>query len=70
MFPTPNREYGYLCKWYEDTEPINFEGETFTGIGDYEEYLTFKFKNYQELPPVELRKQHHVSTLKFPNDMQ
>ena len=70
MFPTPNREYGYLYKWYKETAPVNFEGETFTGIREADEYLTFKFKNYHELPPVELRKQHQVSTLTFPDDMQ
>lgn len=70
MFPTPNKEYGYLCKWYKYTAPTNFEGEVFSGIKDYDEYLTFKFGNYHELPPVESRKQHHVSTLQFPDDTQ
>lgn len=70
MFPTPNKEYGYLCKWYSDTTEVCFEGENFSGIRDYDDYLTFKFGNYHELPPVEFRKQHHVSALKIPNGME
>lgn len=66
MFPTPNREYGYLHKWYEETSEIMFEGEAFVGIRDYDEYLTFKFGHYMEWPPPGKRKQHRVSELKFP----
>lgn len=69
-FPTPNREYGYLRKWYEKTAPIEFEGEIFSGIKKYDEYLTFKFGKYMELPPPEMRKQHKVSRIKFPDDKE
>lgn len=65
-FPTPNREYGYRYRWYQDTAKITFEGEVFAGIKDYDEYLSFKFGNYMELPPIDKRKQHHVSKLEFP----
>lgn len=66
-FPTPNCEYGYRSKWYEDIEKIIFEGETFAGVRDYDEYLTFKFGNYMELPPWEQQKiHHHISELKIP----
>lgn len=64
MFPTPNHEYGYYRKWYEKSEEILFEGKTFWGIGDYDSYLSFKFGNYMELPPVSMRKVHPVSSLK------
>lgn len=66
MFPTPNREYGYLRKWYENRSDIVFEGELFAGIHDYDEYLTFKFGRYLELPPQDQRKQHRVCALKLP----
>lgn len=66
MFPTPNRQYGYLRRWYEDVAKIVFEEEVFDGIRDYDEYLTFKFGRYMELPPPEMRKQHRVSELKLP----
>lgn len=65
LFPTPNDEYGYYKRWYENSAPIDFEGVTFSGIRDYDEYLSFKFGNYMELPPVEQRKVHPVTKLKL-----
>ncbi len=64
-FPTPNREYGYRTRWYEDSAEIEFEGASFVGIKDYEGYLTFKFGEYRELPPEEQRKVHPVSDIKL-----
>lgn len=61
-FPTPdNGYYGYYKKWYVDLKDILFEGHYFPGAKDYDEYLTFKFGNYLEPPPVEQR-QGHAST--------
>ena len=65
MFPTPNTEYGYRTRWYEQSAEISFEGVSFVGIENYDEYLTFKFGNYRELPPVEQRKVHPVTALKL-----
>ncbi len=67
MFPTPNSEWGYYRKWYETSTDTIFEGVTFRGIKDYDEYLSFKFGDYMELPPVEARKVHPVSKLKLLN---
>lgn len=64
-FPTPNKEYGYLREWYENSAPIEFEKEIFCSIKDYDAYLTFKFGNYMELPPMEMRKVHPVTELKY-----
>lgn len=64
MFPTPNNEYGYYRNWYECSIDVVFEGVTFQGIKDYDSYLTFKFGDYMQLPPVEKRKVHPVSKLK------
>lgn len=64
-FPTPNKEYGYLTEWYESSSDITFEGVTFSGIRDYDAYLSFKFGNYMELPPEEKRKVHPVSEIKL-----
>jgi lipopolysaccharide cholinephosphotransferase len=64
-FPTPNKEYGYYRKWYTKSEEIKFEGFTFRGIRDYEEYLTFKYGDYMELPPENQRKVHPVSDIKL-----
>jgi len=63
-FPTPNREYGYLRAWYEHSEKISFENEMFWGVKDYDAYLNFKFGDYMELPPMEMRKVHPVTALK------
>ena len=38
---------------------IEFEGHTFKGIADYDEYLTLHYGNYMQLPPIEKRKSHH-----------
>ena len=65
MFPTPNDEWGYYRNWYETSQEIIFEGKSFVGIKDYDSYLSFKFGNYMELPPVEKRKVHPVSDLRM-----
>lgn len=65
MFPTPNREYGYLRKWYERREPTTFEGIGFNGVSDADEYLSFKFGSWHELPPPDQRKTHPVSAFKL-----
>lgn len=63
MFPTPNNEYGYYRSWYENSADIVFEGYTFQGIKDYDNYLSFKFGEYMKLPPIEMRKAHPISRL-------
>ncbi len=65
MFPTPNTQYGYLRKWYENSMKIKFEGLEFYGIKDYDEYLSFKFGEYMKLPPDEKQKTHPVSKIKI-----
>lgn len=65
MFPTPNREFGYLRKWYEGETSIVFEGYTFPGVADANEYLRFKFGDYMTLPPENQRKTHPVSKLRL-----
>ena len=66
MFPTPNREYGYLREWYENRMPITFEGIEFPGMREADEYLSFKFGNWHELPPEGKRKVHPVTAFKLP----
>lgn len=65
MFPTPNNVWGYYRRWYEESQDIEFEGVIFQGIKEYDEYLSFKFGKYMELPPEEKRKVHPVSELKL-----
>lgn len=63
-FPTPNDEWGYYRCWYENSADTEFEGIIFQGIKDYDSYLSFKFGDYMELPPMEERKVHPVSGLR------
>ena len=65
MFPTPNREFGYLKEWYEGEEKTVFEGIEFPGTADPDEYLRFKYGDYLCLPPPEQRKTHPVSKIKL-----
>ena len=65
MFPTPNRQYGYLKKWYSQRADQIFEGCVFPGPADAEGYLSFKFGNYMTLPPEKERKTHPVSALRL-----
>lgn len=62
-FPTPNSIYAYKRSWYEKSAPIEFEGISFPGIADYDDYLTFKYGTWQELPPASQRKTHPVSDI-------
>lgn len=64
-FPTSNKEYGYLREWYEKSRKIEFEGEVFWGIWDIDGYLSFKFGQYMELPPINQRKVHPVTLLEL-----
>ena len=66
MFPTPNREYAYKRKWYATQEPAVFEGVEFCGVHDPDDYLSFKFGTWRELPPESQRKTHPVSAFKLP----
>lgn len=65
MFPTPNQVWGYERKWYENHAEYDFEGYTFIGIKDADEYLSFKFGAYPTFPPEKERKVHPVSQLKL-----
>lgn len=65
MFPTPNNEYGYYRNWYENSVDTVFEGKVFSGIKDYDSYLSFKYGDYMELPPEEKRKVHPVSDIRL-----
>ena len=49
--------------WFEKLIPTQFEGISLMGMKNYDEYLSYKYGNYMELPPVEKRKVHPVSKL-------
>lgn len=60
-FPSCNNTFGYKREWYEDTIELEFEGIVLMGAKKYDEYLTFLYGNYMELPPESKRKVHPVS---------
>ncbi len=65
-FPACNKTYGYKRSWYEDTIDMCFENVVLRASREYEEYLTFLYGNYMELPPENKRKIHPVSQLRLP----
>ncbi len=67
-FPACNKTYGYKREWYEDTVDITFENVVLKGSRKYEEYLEFLYGDYMTLPPIEERKVHPVSKIKFPHN--
>ncbi len=69
-FPVPGKECGYERKSFEDLVPTKFEHAELMGMKDYETYLSYKYGNYMELPPMEKRKVHPVSKLKLLSDRE
>lgn len=66
-FPTPKgRPFGYLRKWYIDIDVIEFEGQQFPCVKEYDEYLSYKFGDFMALPPPDQRHWHPVSKFKLP----
>jgi lipopolysaccharide cholinephosphotransferase len=61
--PLPGGKDGYLREYLLNTVTIYFEGIKLKGIKDYDGYLTFKYGSYMELPPVEKRRTHPISSL-------
>lgn len=63
LFPTP-KPYGFPISFFEQLEDVVFEESIFKGTKYYEKYLTIKYGNYMELPPVNERKVHPIVKLK------
>lgn len=63
--PVPGHMNGYPRTCFENVLPTEFEGTTLMGMKDYNTYLSYKYGNYMELPPIEKRKVHPVSKLKL-----
>lgn len=65
MFPSPTNDFGYLRKWYLRLEPVSFEGYYLVGMKDKEEYLSWTYGDYMQLPPEGKRKVHPVSEIRL-----
>jgi len=51
--------------WADEVAEYTFEGVKLFGPKDYDEYMTFKFGDYMNLPPESERKTHPISRLKL-----
>lgn len=70
LMPLPNKGFGYLRKWYEESNDYLFEGYLLKGIKNSHDFLTYEFGEYMKLPPVKKRKIHPVSNIKlFENNL-
>lgn len=65
LMPVPNRGFGYMREWFENSGDYIFEGHVLKGIKDYQSFLSYEFGNYMELPPEDKRKVHPVSDIKL-----
>lgn len=63
--PVPGKENGYLRTCFTKLVPTKFEHIEVMGMKNYDVYLSYKYGNYMELPPMEKRKVHPVSKLKL-----
>lgn len=61
--PVPGNQNGYRTRWLKNIEPIVFEGIQLSGMQFYHEYLSYKYGDYMQLPPLSSRKTHPVSKL-------
>ncbi len=66
-FPLPNNIKGYNREWYERYQKLTFENYNFQIQTSYLKWLEREFGDYMEIPPVEKRKTHPVTEIKFPN---
>lgn len=62
--------YGYdkemiKRKWVTNLSTINFEGEKFLAIKDYNEYLSYFYGDYMVLPPEDKRGGHQIIDIDF-----
>lgn len=64
LFPT-RKPYGFPIRFFEELMEVTFEGNAFLGSKYYNEYLTIKYGDYMQLPPIEERKIHPVSKIKL-----
>ena len=52
-------------RWLLETVPMQFEDISLPGLKEYDEYLTYMYGNYMELPPEEKRVTHRFTDVDF-----
>lgn len=59
-FPLPpGHQSGYPREWFDSFEDVSFEGCRFQALKPRDEYLTFTYGSYMQLPPPEQRTPCH-----------
>jgi len=56
------------AKWFEKQMPVEFEGEIFYAPCGYDEFLSYCYGDYHELPPASQQKTHHCFTCYWKED--
>ena len=65
-YPYPkSMKYGNYREFYDEFVDMKFEGKTFRIFKQYDRYLKLLYGDYMQLPPVEKRKVHPVSQIRF-----
>lgn len=55
-----NREWGvFPTAWFTEFEDVDFEGHKVMAIKERKKFLTLRYGDYMQLPPVEERVTHH-----------
>jgi lipopolysaccharide cholinephosphotransferase len=62
--------YAYPRKWFEELAPLEFEGKMFPACKNYDEYLTFVYGGYMQLPPPNQRRWHPCSKFSLPKGFE
>lgn len=60
--------HAYPRGWFEKQKPIEFEEKMFPACADYEDYLTFVYGDYMQLPPPGERRWHQCSAFSLPKE--
>lgn len=58
-----NKETLFDIEWFADGVSATFEGLQVIVPAEYDKYLTNKYDNWRERPPLEQQKSHHLTTI-------
>ena len=66
--PMPNTKNGIPSDCMDEFIDMKFEGYTFNGMKNYDQILKLAYKDYMQLPPLEMRTSHTLaSKIVFPD---
>lgn len=47
-------------EWFDNTEDVEFEGNSYRAVSEYDAFLKATYGNWRELPPIEKQVTHHA----------